>query len=107
MGLGRSWDIESVVGGARNDDAKELLILNRRVFWRESGIGYHIDPKHAKSLIEERLGQGAWPVKAPGVVDSVGDRTVAEYRHDQHVRSGEVEVGDAWAGWATRCQAPA
>lgn len=45
--LSQRWQIESVAMGARAEDAKELLILNRKVVWSEIGTEYRVDPKHA------------------------------------------------------------
>lgn len=51
--------IECVTVGPREDDEKELLILNRKVRWTRGGEENSVDPKHTKVLVEEWLEHGA------------------------------------------------
>ena len=38
--------------GSGNDDAKEILVLNRAIRWMETGLEYEADPRQAELLLE-------------------------------------------------------
>lgn len=78
-------DVESLVVGPRNSDAKELLVLSRKLLVGKSSIDYHVGKKDTET-------------KMPRVTEGDGDRTLAECRHDRHARECQVEARDVWAG---------
>lgn len=87
--------------GPRADDAEELLILNRKVMWGETGIECQVDPKHARVLIEEWL-EGARAVKTLGVTEVAGDGDGRPVRRvtcrRASARTGGPRRGDPMAG---------
>lgn len=59
--LSKRWQIESVIVGPGPHGAKELLTLSCKVVWRVDCIDYHVDPRHAKTMVEEWLDAGVRP----------------------------------------------
>ena len=51
--------------GPDKHDQKPITILNRCVEWRNDGIYYEPDPRHAEKIIEEMGVQGSSPGVTP------------------------------------------
>ena len=61
--------------GAGPDGASEIIMLNRRVQWKEKGIRISPDPRHVKEIIEELCLDGATPGDTPMIMNqSSNDR---------------------------------
>ena len=57
------------LGGGANDQ-KEIRCLNRVLRWTPAGFELEADPRHAE-ILSSMLGEGATPVKTPGVKEKV------------------------------------
>ena len=57
---------------AKQTDASEIVMLNRRVQWTEEGIPISSDPRHVKEIIEELDLDGAKFADTPMIVSQSG-----------------------------------
>ena len=64
--------------GPGEQDAKEVVVLNRIIKWNEHGLTYEADPRQAEKLLMECNMEGTNPVATPGVRASFAEAEVEE-----------------------------
>ena len=78
--LRKRFEIREQMLGAEPKDASEIIMLNRRVQWTETGIRVSPDPRHVKNIIEELGLEGAKPADTPMIVSQSSKKDATLYR---------------------------
>eukprot|EP00973_Karenia_brevis_P095138 12425852-Karenia_brevis.AAC.1 len=65
--LRREFEIKTKIVGPEGKDEKQLKILNRIITYREHGIDYEPDPRHAEIIVEQLGLKNAKELSTPGV----------------------------------------
>ena len=76
--MSEKYDIKSEFLGPEVSMKKEIKVLNRTITWRESGIEYEADSRHADLVIRELGLESAKAVTTPGTSETSAEETARE-----------------------------